>query len=252
MMNFKYLHASDTSIAESAGNRGLSSCEKNLSVQCKYMNFLDKRKRTSGAVLYAIETGRSMIEMLGVLAIIGVLSVGAIAGYQKAMMKHKLNKQAGQLTQLIGGALQYSKSFEFSSNTNLIPYLIKLNIVPEEMVTSQVNIGLFDVFGTRIAISYNTDKNTHMFFYLDLQEHLAYEICRNIITIAKNFSSELNYAGSWSDYGTSESLSFIYYGQQTCTSGKKCLKDLTLDDIGTLCQSHTGKSDVHIKLVWTH
>ena len=39
-------------------------------------------------------TGRSMVEMLGVLAIIGVLSVGAIAGYSKAMTKYKLNKQA--------------------------------------------------------------------------------------------------------------------------------------------------------------
>ena len=38
--------------------------------------------------------GRSMVEMLGVLAIIGILSVGAIAGYSKAMMKYKLNKQA--------------------------------------------------------------------------------------------------------------------------------------------------------------
>lgn len=34
-----------------------------------------------------------MVEMLGVLAIIGVLSVGAIAGYSKAMFKHKLNRQ---------------------------------------------------------------------------------------------------------------------------------------------------------------
>ena len=31
--------------------------------------------------------GRSMVEMLGVLAIIGVLSVGAVAGYSKAMIK---------------------------------------------------------------------------------------------------------------------------------------------------------------------
>ena len=38
------------------------------------------------------ENGRSMIEMLGVLAIIGVLSVGGIAGYSKAMMKYKVNK----------------------------------------------------------------------------------------------------------------------------------------------------------------
>ena len=31
--------------------------------------------------------GRSMIEMLGVLSIVGVLSVGGIAGYSKAMEK---------------------------------------------------------------------------------------------------------------------------------------------------------------------
>ena len=39
------------------------------------------------------EQGRSMIEMLGVLAIVGVLSVGGIAGYSKAMNKFKTNKQ---------------------------------------------------------------------------------------------------------------------------------------------------------------
>ena len=38
------------------------------------------------------QTGRSMVEMLGVLAIIGVLSVGGIAGYSKAMTKFKINK----------------------------------------------------------------------------------------------------------------------------------------------------------------
>ena len=47
------------------------------------------------------ECGRSMVEMLGVLAIIGVLSVGAISGYSKAMMKYKLNKQLEQMNQLI-------------------------------------------------------------------------------------------------------------------------------------------------------
>ena len=36
--------------------------------------------------------GRSMIEMLGVLAIIGVLSVGGLAGYAKAMRAYKVNE----------------------------------------------------------------------------------------------------------------------------------------------------------------
>ncbi len=38
------------------------------------------------------QSGRSMVEMLGVLAIIGVLSVGGIAGYTAAMDAHKLNQ----------------------------------------------------------------------------------------------------------------------------------------------------------------
>jgi type II secretory pathway pseudopilin PulG len=47
------------------------------------------------------ENGRSMIEMLGVLAIIGVLSVGGIAGYSKAMMKFKTNKTIDQIAMTV-------------------------------------------------------------------------------------------------------------------------------------------------------
>ena len=38
-----------------------------------------------------IESGRSMIEMLGVLAIIGVLSIGGLAAYSSAMTRNKAN-----------------------------------------------------------------------------------------------------------------------------------------------------------------
>ncbi len=37
------------------------------------------------------QCGRSMIEMLGVLAIVGILSAGGIAGYSMAMQNHKTN-----------------------------------------------------------------------------------------------------------------------------------------------------------------
>ena len=38
------------------------------------------------------QSGRSMIEMLGVLAIVGVLSAGGIAGYSMAMQSYKTNE----------------------------------------------------------------------------------------------------------------------------------------------------------------
>ena len=41
---------------------------------------------------YHTQSGRSMIEMLGVLAIIGVLSIGGLAGYTMAMNRHRANQ----------------------------------------------------------------------------------------------------------------------------------------------------------------
>ena len=48
-----------------------------------------------------LQYGRSMIEMLGVLAIVGVLSVGGIAGYSKAMEKFKINKTIDQVSHIV-------------------------------------------------------------------------------------------------------------------------------------------------------
>lgn len=80
------------------------------------------------------EAGRSMIEMLGVLAIIGVLSVGGIAGYSKAMNKYRVNKTVDEITQiatnirtLFGGQRNYE------SLTAAVVDGAKL--VPEEMYT---------------------------------------------------------------------------------------------------------------------
>ncbi len=46
------------------------------------------------------ESGRSMVEMLGVLAIIGVLSIGGIAGYTMAMNRYRANETLNIAAQL--------------------------------------------------------------------------------------------------------------------------------------------------------
>ena len=83
-----------------------------------------------------IQSGRSMIEMLGVLAIIGVLSVGGIAGYSKAMMKFKVNKTVDQVTQiatnirtLFGGQRDYSKLTD--------KVIVKGLLLPDEMLLAK-------------------------------------------------------------------------------------------------------------------
>ena len=53
------------------------------------------------------EYGRSMIEMLGVLAIIGVLSIGGLAGYTMAMNRHRANSVLDYVTKVGTVALTY-------------------------------------------------------------------------------------------------------------------------------------------------
>ena len=47
------------------------------------------------------ESGRSMVEMLGVLAIIGILSAGALKGYSDAMFKYKMNQTIDITTKML-------------------------------------------------------------------------------------------------------------------------------------------------------
>ena len=96
------------------------------------------------------ELGRSMVEMLGILAIIGVLSVGAISGYSKAMMKYKLNKQAEQISSLINMIYTYQYQISAEPNDSLIPIYQKLNAIPDGM--SVQNEYLKDAFGTYSTI----------------------------------------------------------------------------------------------------
>ncbi len=65
-----------------------------------FSDMYDKRYMSEKITSRCSQYGRSMIEMLGVLAIIGVLSVGGIAGYSKAMMKFRINKFIEQITLL--------------------------------------------------------------------------------------------------------------------------------------------------------
>ncbi len=83
------------------------------------------------------QNGRSMIEMLGVLAIIGVLSVGGIAGYSKAMMKYRINKTIEQITLIAGNIHTFfanQKSYaDLDGDDKTI--IKKAKLVPDEMLT---------------------------------------------------------------------------------------------------------------------
>ncbi|MCP4393860.1 MAG: hypothetical protein GY804_06285 [Alphaproteobacteria bacterium] len=81
----------------------------------KLLNYIHLRPQTKN------EHGRSMIEMLGILAVIGVLSVGALDGYSQAMTNYKANKAINEIHQIILNTKEfYSNQKDYSGLNNTI------------------------------------------------------------------------------------------------------------------------------------
>ena len=100
---------------------------------------------------YVNENGRSMVEMLGVLAIIGVLSVGGIAGYSKAMNKYKINKTTDQVSMLVANIRTlFSSQGNYAGLDNAKAK--KFGVVPNDMYTNVSSSGIKNAFGGQVAI----------------------------------------------------------------------------------------------------
>ena len=161
------------------------------------------------------QSGRSMVEMLGVLAIIGVLSIGAIAGYSKAMFKYKLNKQTTQ----IGYILDYiianidqmrQLPFEMKSTLN------KLGIVPDDMIKDNTEYA-YDVFNSRIKLeNHAADSSLGIALGVEINSsNNASEICRNFLTMAKARADDVSYVYvQKKEADNSFSGSDAYYGNK--------------------------------------
>lgn len=197
------------------------------------------------------EKGRSMVEMLGVLAIIGVLSVGAISGYSKAMMKYKLNKQAEQLNTVFNAVARYHGSFSKSTEQglNLTSIFVKMGEIPTEMIGN--NNYLYDAFGTQLYIrtGFTAEPTILIELWPELikQSDQNLEICRNILLVAKENSHNIFWLES-RDLPITVSNSL--YGDMYCSEDKKCLKDLTLDDIYTVCTNFGDGEEANIIVSW--
>ena len=200
--------------------------------------------------------GRSMVEMLGVLAIIGVLSVGAISGYSKAMMKYKLNKQAEQLNTVFNAVDRHLYSFsnlkvESGTGISITSYFIKMGEIPTEMVKD--NQYIYDTFNTSIRISkeYYTPTTVYGLYMspsLASRSNDNIAVCQNIITVAKEHADSLY---SLETYGDNDSghIRTLYFGDKYCGTNS-CIRNISLDDIYKLCTQHIGNSGTGFTIQW--
>ena len=190
------------------------------------------------------ENGRSMVEMLGVLAIIGVLSVGAIAGYSKAMFKYKMNKTVDEISNIVANirtiavgnvgedGIQIGKNNEILKN---------LNIVPENMWQENK---LINSFGGEIDIQIYS----HVFNIS--YQGLSSQTCIELAT--QNWSDDSNFVvvgacgtvcdgGSVWDaaYLTQQSWNWVSEEEEAYTPYWEGAMSLDIAHLGCHCTSNT-------------
>ena len=148
------------------------------------------------------QSGRSMVEMLGVLAIIGVLSVGGISGYSKAMTKFKITKTFDQVSMTVANIRTlYSGQRNYSGlATNLA---LKMGVVPAEMEGASTGTLVNAFQGTVTIGSANFNSQTASAFYISYG-NMGSEACVQIIT---------------SDWGSGASSGFVGLTVGAGTSG---------------------------------
>ncbi|MBQ8672199.1 MAG: hypothetical protein IJ525_06745, partial [Alphaproteobacteria bacterium] len=181
------------------------------------------------------QSGRSMIEMLGVLAIIGVLSVGGIAGYSKAMMKYRINKTIEQITLIAGNVRAFwgpqknyigvdCKGFYCNASgcygyvvdadgnpsaaNNGCPIVKKAKIFPDEMITVTDGkiMSITNPFGYGVGL-YAEDKSTggdkqafSIAYKIDGNIEACIELLSQDWAEAKNIAVNIYNEGSELDY----------------------------------------------------
>ena len=182
--------------------------------------------------------GRSMVEMLGVLAIIGVLSAGGLAGYNKAMTQHKLNKNAEEIGYLLSVAIYNNDKLKDASG-NLLPELQALGALKENIQIDEDGVHFRDTLQNVSWFEHISSGGTAYCVQLP-QSDFSVKVCQNYINVFKSFADDLDAVEVMNAAGRNRT-------RNTWTNKKygssKNLDAITNADIINLCQSFCGGSE---------
>ncbi len=212
------------------------SWERGLSVCCKFLKRIYHTGHSANSLRSKPSVanncvGRSMIEMLGVLAIIGVLSVGGIAGYSyltQGLLEHIDN-------------LRNLKSDNGNNKYDLAETIKGLNLLPEGWSFKNSTV-ISDTVGSTITIFI---RDSHLVYDIVLgnassvdghlvSDNFSTKLCREFIS---NFAQPLHSSLKFAWIFRTKNGSIHYYGDSQCTDSNMCLVNMTLSDIQNVCIS---------------
>ena len=186
------------------------------------------------------QSGRSMVEMLGVLAIIGVLSVGGIAGYSKAMTKFKITKTFDQVSMMVANIRTlYSGQRNYDGLATNIA--MDMGVVPAEMegATAGTLVNAFQGSVTLGSADYNGQGDAC--FYVSYGA-MGREACVQIVTSDWGSGASSGFVGLTVDSGTTgvDAAAVPAVSDNTTAAGASSWGNLNLpvspSDAATACQ----------------
>ena len=188
---------------------------------------------------YKVECGRSMIEMLGVLAIVGVLSVGGIAGYSKAMQQYKVNKLKTQTEDLIFNikdAYKNEKTYG-QPNEDLLPVLKSINVVPMDMLDDNNN----DLFGNKVSVfMYTWSSYTRMGIKYEMPPNsTSVQNCREMFHLLPALTDSVWTIVNCQGFGCHENWLYRICGKARPPEYTACEKrpeDYNLSEVSAACK----------------
>jgi hypothetical protein len=207
-------------------------------------------KGTRGGNLQAdvLQYGRSMIEMLGVLAIIGVLSVGGIAGYTKAMDEYRINENINEINHVMFGILEHGVDAWKHKNNSTFEYisgetLEALGYLPDgwtyyasgntQFIEDKLgNEMIFQFYKPYMKLNYHLNSTGNI-------DETNTKLCQNILLkLARQHSANLYSVWFYTSDDTSGSGHGHYYGDRLCTTKNDCIKDITPANAISICKAN--------------
>ena len=222
----------------------------NLRPQCApdTTGFLsDVYKRSTRAQKFladGVQCGRSMIEMLGVLAIIGVLSVGGIQGFSKALDMYHWNKALGEWRLLINTLDRYRSQLHINDQTvansevSLVPILLAIGDLPNEMKIDNIDYLIKDSLNNKLFVY---SHGTGYIGILSSNPKDNYAACHIFLTIGTYYHSMLERVQIYTHREENEETgrSRYFMGDSLCTKNNtNCLKDLGVAQIADICKNN--------------
>ncbi len=190
------------------------------------------------------ECGRSMIEMLGVLAIVGILSVGGIAGFSKAMAKYKFDRSLATYSLFIQDVMKYQKDWDrayykvFNTPNGqywLRDLIVQAGLKPDRWQLNEDKCFTDEAGGRQCVDARGLNQIEFQYSFGPADNVKDNERNRRCVAIISEIIRPLDNLYTLTFWRGKVHFGDVLYGKSYCSENVVCLDDLSFGEIYDQC-----------------